>query len=100
LPDGTASELIAILCRLSRDHGVDWQFSHDASDGPIGEIRAGVCDEQVLAHVELFADLGDASCASVTTTTVLQNKQCAGLPSVSGVNSPSGEVVMGMVSRL
>jgi hypothetical protein len=59
LPDGTTSDLIAILCQLSRDHGVDWEFSHDASNGPIGEIRAGVCDEQVLDHVELFADLGD-----------------------------------------
>ncbi len=60
LPDGTTSDLIAILCQLSRDHRRRLGVSHDASNGPIGEIRAGVCDEQVLAHVELLADLGDA----------------------------------------
>lgn len=58
LPDGTTEDMLDVLCRLSRDHGVDWQFSHDADPGPIGSIRAGVCDDDVLAQAEMFADLG------------------------------------------
>ena|SRR2546422_1760043 len=59
LPDGTARDMLDVLCRLSRDHGVDWEISHDHSDGPIGFIRRGVCDQPVLDQVEAFADLGD-----------------------------------------
>jgi hypothetical protein len=59
LPDGTARDLLDILCRLSRDHGVDWEVSHDHSGGPVGYIRAGVCDAAVASQVEAFADLGD-----------------------------------------
>jgi hypothetical protein len=59
LPDGTTRDMLDILCQLSRDHGVDWEISHDYSDGPVGYVRDGVCDEAVLAQVEGFADLGD-----------------------------------------
>ena len=59
LPDGTTRDLIDILCQVSRKHGVDWQFSHDAGPAPIGYIRSGVCDDAVLVQTELFADLGD-----------------------------------------
>ena len=59
LPDGTTRDLIDILCKLSQNHGVDWQFSHDDSSGPIGYIKAGACDDEVLASAEMFAELGD-----------------------------------------
>jgi hypothetical protein len=59
LPNGTARDLLDVLARLSRDHGIDWEISHDHSGGPIGLVRAGVCDPDVLAQVEAFADLGD-----------------------------------------
>ena len=59
LPDGTTRDMIDILCRLSRDHGVDWEISHDDSGGPIGYIRGGVCDADALARIEAFDDLGD-----------------------------------------
>ncbi len=59
LPDGTASDMLDVLCRLSRDHGIDWEISHDHSDGPVGVIRAGVCDGEVLSQVEVFANLAD-----------------------------------------
>jgi hypothetical protein len=59
LPDGTARDLLDVLCQLSRDHGIDWEISHDHSDGPIGYIRGGVSDGEVLARVEAFTDLGD-----------------------------------------
>src|SRR5262245_49961338 len=36
LPDGTTQDMIDILCELSRAHDVDWEISHDYSDGPIG----------------------------------------------------------------
>jgi hypothetical protein len=48
-----------VLSRLSLDHGVDWEISHDASDGPIGYIRNGICDDEVLNQVGALADLGD-----------------------------------------
>jgi hypothetical protein len=57
LPDGTVRDMLDILCQLSRDHGVDWEISHDHSDGPIGYIEGGVCDDEVLAQIEAFADL-------------------------------------------
>ena len=59
LPYGTTKDLIDILCQLSRDHAVDWEFSHEAHPGPAGYIRAGVCDDEVFAQVEMFADLED-----------------------------------------
>jgi hypothetical protein len=59
LPDGTARDMLDILCRLSRAHGIDWEITHDHSDGPVGYVRGGVCDADVLAQVEAFAELGD-----------------------------------------
>jgi hypothetical protein len=59
LPDGTTRDLINVLCQLSRDYNVDWEFSHDAHPGPIGYVRSGVCDDDVLAHADTFADLED-----------------------------------------
>src|SRR5687768_15192916 len=29
LPDGSVRDVLDVLCRLSRDHGVDWTLSHD-----------------------------------------------------------------------
>jgi hypothetical protein len=52
-------DLLDILCQLSREHRIDWEISHDYSDGPIGYIRGGVCDDAVLTQIEAFADLGD-----------------------------------------
>ena len=42
LPDGTPRDVVEILSRLSREHGVDWEVSHDF--GAAGFIRAGVPD--------------------------------------------------------
>lgn len=57
LPDGTIRDAIDVLCRLSRDHNIEWEISHDHSDGPIGYIRDGVCDGEVENQVSAFADL-------------------------------------------
>jgi hypothetical protein len=59
LPDGTTRDMLDILCRLSRDHAVDCEISHDDSGGPVGYIRSGICDEEVLAQIEAFADVAD-----------------------------------------
>ncbi len=59
LPDGTVRDMLDVLGRLSRDFSIDWEINHDHSDGPVGFIRGGPCDEQVLSQVEAFADLGD-----------------------------------------
>lgn len=58
-PDGTTRDLLEVLCHLSREHGVDWEIGHDYSDGPIGQIRDGECDEDVAMQIEAFAELGD-----------------------------------------
>jgi hypothetical protein len=59
LPNGTTRDMIDILCQLSRDHAIDWEISHDFSDGPIGHIKSGTCDEEVLAQIEIFSELPD-----------------------------------------
>ena len=57
LPDGTVRDMIDVLCRLSRDHEVDWEIGHDYSDGPVGQIRGGECDTQVMTQIEAFDDM-------------------------------------------
>jgi hypothetical protein len=59
LPDGTTRDMLDVLCRLSREHGVDWGIEHDESDGPIGYIRGDICDDEVLRKIESFDELGD-----------------------------------------
>lgn len=59
LPDGTVRILIDILRRISCEHGVDWEISHDYDPGPLGFIRNGQCDPQVLNLAEGFNELGD-----------------------------------------
>jgi len=59
LPDGTFRDLVDILCKLSIEHGVEWEMSHDYEPDPIGFIRGGVADEQMLEEIEALADLGD-----------------------------------------
>lgn len=49
-------DLVDVLCRLSRDHGIDWALSHDPD---ISQIQAGVCDENTLAQIEVLDELGD-----------------------------------------
>jgi hypothetical protein len=57
LPDGTVRDLVEILCRLSSDFDVDWEFSHDLDQGPIGFIRDGLADDRLMQQIEAFADL-------------------------------------------
>ena len=57
LPDGSVRDLIDGLCRISRDHGIDWEITHDEAPGPIGCIRRGVCDPGLLDQVDARADL-------------------------------------------
>jgi hypothetical protein len=59
LPDGTTRDMLRVLCQLSQKCGIDWEISHDYSDGPIGYIRDGICDSEVLTQVEGLAELGD-----------------------------------------
>lgn len=59
LPDGTVRDALDILCRLSRDHGVDWEIGHDDSDGPIGLICSGQADPDVVTQIEAFGSLAE-----------------------------------------
>jgi hypothetical protein len=56
-PDGTTRDLLDILCQLSRKHGVDWEISHDYSGGPVGHIRKGIADGQIVGQMEALADI-------------------------------------------
>ena len=58
LSDGTTRDMLDVLCRLSRHHGIDWELSHD-HDPAIGFIRSGIYDDSALDQIEAFADLGD-----------------------------------------
>jgi hypothetical protein len=42
-----------------RAYRVDWEISHDHSGDPVGFVRGGESDEEVLSQMEAFADLGD-----------------------------------------
>ncbi len=57
LPDGTLNDVLDVLCELSRRFDVDWEISHDHSDGPLGYIRNGVCDDEVRTQCDAFTDL-------------------------------------------
>ncbi|WP_202594947.1 hypothetical protein [Blastopirellula marina] len=57
LPDGTMHDALEVLCELSREHGVNWEFSHDHDEGPIGFIVAGKCDDNLLAQIEALDEL-------------------------------------------
>jgi hypothetical protein len=59
LPDGDLRDLFQILCNLSRDHGIDWEISHDHEPGPVGYIRGGTLDPELAGTVEAFAELAD-----------------------------------------
>jgi hypothetical protein len=59
LPDGTLIDLLDILCELSRDFDIEWEISHDYSEGPIGYIRNGVCDDDVRTQCTASNDLAD-----------------------------------------
>lgn len=59
LPDGTVKDLLDCLCRVSAEFDIDWEIVHDYSDGPVGYIHCGACDDEVRTQCEAFADLAD-----------------------------------------
>jgi hypothetical protein len=59
LPDGTVNDLLDLLRQWSSDFAVDWEISHDYSDGPLGYIRDGVCDSAVRTQCEAFSQLAE-----------------------------------------
>lgn len=72
LPDGTILDALEVLCELSRQHKVDWEFSHDHDEGPIGFIIQGECDQNLLAQVEaldqlasLISDVGTSTSPNI-----------------------------------
>lgn len=57
MPDGTLEDALDVLCQLSHDFRVDWEISHDESHGPIGLVRHGKPDQEVLAQIDSFASI-------------------------------------------
>jgi hypothetical protein len=56
-PDGNIRDVVDVLCRLSRSHGVDWEIRHDHDPAPVGTIRRGVCDPGLAERMDALADL-------------------------------------------
>lgn len=59
LPDGTIMDVLSILCDISEEHGVDWEFSHDHDPGPIGCIREGIPEPRLIEELRSIAALGN-----------------------------------------
>ncbi|MCO6047673.1 hypothetical protein NG895_27535 [Aeoliella sp. ICT_H6.2] len=57
MADGTAVDLLDVLCQLSQEFGITWEMSHDGEEGTVGYIRDGVCDAEVKLRVETFAQM-------------------------------------------
>ena len=51
-PLPAARDLLDILSQLSREHGIDWEISHDYSDGAVGYIRGGTIDANVVEQID------------------------------------------------
>jgi len=59
LPDGTIRDALDILCQLSEEYDVDWEISHDYSDGSLGFVRDGRPDPDVLREIETCGSLAE-----------------------------------------
>lgn len=59
LPDGKLMDLLDVLCALSNQFDIDWEIAHDHSDGPIGYIRQGRCDDEVSVQCEAIQDMAE-----------------------------------------
>jgi hypothetical protein len=59
LSDGTVMTLAEVLCELSREFGVEWEIGHDYEPDPIGLIRDGVVDDELMEQLETVGSLGD-----------------------------------------
>lgn len=57
LPDGKLMDVLDALCALSNQFDIDWEIAHDHSDGPIGYIRQGRCDDEVSVQCEALQDM-------------------------------------------
>jgi len=55
LPVGDMPSLIQVLSQLSRDHHFDWEVVFDQGP-PIGFIRNGHCDQEVLRAAEQVSE--------------------------------------------
>ena len=55
LPNGTITDALDILCELSRQFDIEWEFSHDHKPDPIGTIRHGYVDQELQNRIEGIA---------------------------------------------
>jgi hypothetical protein len=51
--------LFEILRKLSHSHAIDWEISHESSDGPVGFIRNGICNSEVLTQAKALANVDE-----------------------------------------
>ena len=59
LPDGTVQEMLDVLCELSQRFRVDFELTHDETDGAAGYIRGGVCDAGLRDLITLFGGFAE-----------------------------------------
>jgi hypothetical protein len=58
LPDGSVLDLIEVLSSLSREYSVDWEITFEEGP-PVGYIRAGHCDPEVIAGAEQLVQVAE-----------------------------------------
>jgi hypothetical protein len=68
IADGTIQDVMDLLCELSREFGIDWQFSHDHDRGPIGFIRDGHADADLCNEIETIAMLAGTCSGDLQST--------------------------------
>ncbi len=57
LPHGNLDAVVEILSKISSQYRVNWEFSHDYSDGPIGTIQDGRCDDELTQALSELSDI-------------------------------------------
>ena len=58
LPDGNASDMLDVLCELSKSYGIDWMFVLEAGP-PSGYVRAGVADQALVEEVRQLSEIAN-----------------------------------------
>lgn len=57
LPDGTVTDVLEILCELSKTHGIDWEVGDDFE--PFGFIRDGRADSGLFERIHAIGEFSE-----------------------------------------
>ncbi|NND99988.1 MAG: hypothetical protein HKN47_21935 [Pirellulaceae bacterium] len=57
-PEGDLLIVVKILAELSREHAVDWEFSHDYEPETVGRIIEGRVEPQLIEEITSMINIG------------------------------------------